>query len=265
LEITNKLAEWEGPRVCYAHWNGDIKNHITFYHCPGAHSGRQIFTRYTISFSVDLTSLHYWKERLKTTCIQFSMSSDAFLSQPVLLLKDPDGLPLKLVFTTGDKRRGLEQSPISSAFAIKGFYGVEISSHDHQSLAALFTRKFWWKVQKHDSCKRFLLSKEEHNFIDVGSCHDRIQSGEEEGLIHHIAIAMKGLESYTRIFSYISRTRYWSVFRWHQDGVLSLYFRMPEGILFELLLCPIVSLNKSPLHHMLTAPNRLKKGELKQY
>jgi catechol 2,3-dioxygenase-like lactoylglutathione lyase family enzyme len=246
LQVTHKHAEFEGPKVCHFHWSEELQSYMTFFHCPELREDRQATSPYTVSFSVDHSSLEYWMCRFKIACIPFSRSSEAFDQQPVLLFNDPDGLPLKLVFTTADKRDGIKHPSIPINFCIKGLYGLEIHIMDQEHLPPLFNKALGWMMHAKHNRTRYSRAGELNGCIDLVKIDNGVKSNLERSLIHHVAFAITELESYTRVLSYIDRTKSWSVSRWRENDVLSIYFQIPEGMLFEILLCPRFSINRNP-------------------
>jgi glyoxalase family protein len=245
LQVRHKHAEFEGPKVCHFHWNEELQSYLTFFHCPQLRGDRQSDSPYAVSFAVDLSSFEYWVGRFKNTRIPFSQSTEVFDERPVLELNDPDGLPLKLVFTTADKRKGLEHPSIPLNFAIKGIYGVEIPIKDQHDLTTLFNTGFGWTMQQKGTSTRYSGTEELNGVIDMVKSQDCFKSTLEGRLIHHIAFAIKELESYTKVLSYIHDTNSWSFSRWREHDILSLYFQIPEGILFEILVSPSVFVKRN--------------------
>jgi glyoxalase family protein len=235
--VIHKQSLFEGPKVCHFYWNEEVEHFITFYHCPALGTGKTgTDTIHSISFSVSFCSFHYWLNRFRNWGIQFSQLNDNLHNAPILLFADPDGLPIKLVFTIKDNRVGLADHIVPSGFSIKGFYAVEISSFAANSLFKLLTEQFGLECKElYYPRRRFSTHNQPGTFIDVAASSTKEKGVSGWGRVHHIALWMEDWETCSKAFEQIQETKKESIFRLYPNQFSSLYFHEAEGILFELL------------------------------
>jgi glyoxalase family protein len=237
LSVIHKFSLCEGPKVCRFYWNEKVDKFITFYHCPGLRKGKRgTGTAHTISFSVCLTSLLFWINRLQKESIPFTQSTDPFKQSPVLCFKDPDGLTLKLVFIKELQRDEKGNNHMPPEFSITGIYAIEILSGQYLSFANLFLN------QLNMNCRK--VSPNRYCFLNDSHCGDSIDvtidPSKEKGVsgcgtIHHIALMIHDWVTFANIHHSILDKQQAIITRSHSNGDHSIYFWVSDGILFELL------------------------------
>ncbi|HEX8315715.1 MAG TPA: VOC family protein [Flavisolibacter sp.] len=236
LRVHHKASLFDGPKVCHFYLNEGVKGFITFYHCPGLADGRNTNSSDAISFSVPISSFHYWVSRFQKEKISFFEQQDPFDKRQVLLFKDPDGLSLKLHFLETENRSRTMDSVLPWRFAVQGISGLKISTSDFKNLAAFFTCQLGLtKRNITGNCNRFHLGPTLENILDVYDCPGQIADPSGCGRLHHIAFEVTNWLSYSAAQSFLFDAAGWSVFRRHPDQYSSLYFKLGEGPLFEIL------------------------------
>jgi glyoxalase family protein len=210
---------------------------LTFYHCPGLKQGQKgTNIIQTISFSVNLSSFGFWLNRLKQFRISFYDLRDPFSNENTLILQDPDGLTLELIFNIRDNRTGITIGNVPDCFSIKGFYKVKITSDRYQYLAHLLEDCFRLKYQgAKGKLHRFALYNHPGSIVDVQDCTENIHGFNGCGLIHHVAFIMQDQQAYAQLTLRLAQVQNSLFYYRQQPHFSSFYFQEPEGILFEVL------------------------------
>jgi glyoxalase family protein len=237
LSVIHKFSLFGGPKVCHFYWNEKVDKFITFYHCPGLRNGKRgTGTAHTISFSVCLSSLLFWINRLQKESIQFKETTDPFKHLPVLCFKDPDGLTLKLVFIKELQSEEKGHSHMPPEFSITGVYAIEILSGQYLSFANLFLDQLNMNCRK-VSANRYRFLNDSHcgDSIDVTIDPRKEKGASGCGTIHHIALKIYNWVTFVNIYYSILDKQKAIITRSHSNGHHSIYFWLSDGILFELL------------------------------
>jgi glyoxalase family protein len=237
LRVLHKTAPYGGPRVCHFYWEEELRNFLTFYHCPGLRQGQKSANMVqTVSFSVNLSSFGFWLNRLKQFRISFYAIRDPFSNENTLILNDPDGLTLELIFNTKDNRTGITIGNVPDCFSIKGFYKVEITSSRYANLAHLLEDCFRLKYQgAKGKLHRFAHHSHPGSIVDVQDCSENIHGDNGCGMIHHVAFKMQDQQAYAQLTLQMAQVQNSLFYFRQQPHFSSFYFREPEGFLFEVL------------------------------
>jgi glyoxalase family protein len=237
FRVLHRTSPHGGPRVCHFHWDEELRNFLTFYHCPGLQRGRAgINMVHTASFSVNLSSLGFWVDRLNGYQVAFKQVRDLFSNEIVLCFEDPDGLSLELVFTINDNRIGVKTGNVPGCFSIKGLHKVEIASGRFPELAELLSAHFRLKhIAATKKRHRFALFNRPGSIIDVQDSSWNMHGASGCGLIHHVAICMQDHQAYVQLSQQVAQSpNKFLSYKQHRHFA-SFYYREAEGILFEVL------------------------------
>jgi glyoxalase family protein len=230
LRMVKKTVNQDDPTVYhlfYADENGDAGSDITFFEYPGAPRGRagdgMIHT--TVFRVGSEEALDFWAERLSGEGIE------TFRAGNNLGFEDPEGLGLELVVSDApDKPLTADHPDIPEEFRLQGFDGVRgYSSAPEHSRTLLEDglgfepgEEWTWTV----------VGNERRGWITYDPPPpERGLSG--AGTVHHVAWAstMEDHEAWRERVKQVGMhptpviDRFW---------FLSVYFREPSGILFEI-------------------------------
>jgi glyoxalase family protein len=245
LRMVKKTVNQDDPTVYhlfYADDKGSPGADITFFEYPGAPRGRAgVGMVHRIVFRVgSQEALTFWEERLTSDGVDVSLSGES------LQFDDPEGLGLELrVVDTPDEPLIAEHPEIPREFAIQGFDGVRAYSADPEGSRKLLEETLGFKPTG-DASWEIRGGKR-------GSIYQYDQSTERglqgAGTVHHVAwademdehdawqkrVAGSGEAHPTPIID-----RFW---------FLSIYFREPSGVLFEIAtLGPGFATDEDPEH-----------------
>jgi glyoxalase family protein len=229
LRLVKKTVNQDDPTVYhlfYADELGSPGSDITFFEYPGARRGRAgAGMIHTVAFRVGSEdALDFWEARLAGDADAVSRTDG------VLAFEDPEGLRLELRVSTADEPLAAEHPEIPPDSAVRGFDGVRaFASNPAQSVDTLegvlgfvHAGNEAWEVRG--------ASRGGLYAYDAPPA-DRGIGG--AGTVHHIAFSST-MEDHQGWWERVARAglqpspvidRFW--FR-------SIYFREPNGILFEI-------------------------------
>src|ERR1700712_1137103 len=122
--LVKKTVNFDASEVYHLYY-GDALGHpgsiLTFFPYQGLTNGRHGKGMLnTTTFSVSISSLNYWLDRLKKFNINFKAPQERFDNELFVYFEDPDGLGLELIFTDKDTRPGNTYGHIPLEHSIKG-------------------------------------------------------------------------------------------------------------------------------------------------
>ncbi len=187
-----------------------------------------------VGYRIPPSALDYWQERLHTHNI--STHLETRFGQQVLCFEDPDGMALELVTDDSpSKVRHWVDSPIPEACAIQGFHGATIWVFDHTPSARLLTEIMGYTlVGQEGNRRRYRAAGEVGAYIDLVE-KDGLGLGQAgAGSVHHIAFRTQSDEEQAeyrqallQVGLHVTPVRDRQYFR-------SIYFREPNGVLYEI-------------------------------
>jgi glyoxalase family protein len=230
LRMVKKTVNQDDPTVYhlfYADENGDAGSDITFFEYPGAPRGRagdgMIHT--TVFRVGSEASLDYWAERLGGEHVA------AVRDGRSLRFEDPEGLGLELMVTDApDAPLTAEHPDIPEEHRLQGFEGVRAYSSGAQHSKQLLEEGLGFEAGEDDTWT--VVGDKRRGWITYDTPpSERGLSG--AGTVHHVAWAceMDEQEAWRERVRQVGMhptpviDRFW---------FLSVYFREPSGVLFEI-------------------------------
>jgi glyoxalase family protein len=237
LNFIPKTSFFDGPKVCHFYWDKEIKNFITFYHCPGLiNDCKAASPGGTISFSVCEDGVVYWENRLRRHSIPFQQTIDELEGTKAFRFCDPDGLHLKLVFTSAGKGADVHCHKSYDNHLIIGLYGIEITSIKVNPLKTLFTEQLKMSVQdRFLNGFRFFSEKKEGSIIDLNTNVPAKNVTNGSGRIHHVAIKIQNWTQYIELQNYFQQQNPNAIFKKRPDNFSSLYLWNDEDLMLEIV------------------------------
>jgi glyoxalase family protein len=230
LRMVKKTVNQDDPTVYhlfYASENGDAGSDITFFEYPGAPRGRAGGGMvHTTGFRVGSdASRDYWAERLGGQGVVTQRDGGS------LRFEDPEGLGLELMVTDApDTPLTAEHPEIPEEHRLQGFEGVRAYSSAPQQSKPVLEDGMGFEARDDDTW--IVIGDERRGWITYDSPPgERGLSG--AGTVHHVAWAstMEAHEDWRERVRQVGMhptpviDRFW---------FLSIYFREPSGVLFEI-------------------------------
>lgn len=189
-----------------------------------------------VPFRIPAASLDFWIDRLAAAAVDFEGPETRF-GEPVLALRDPDGIPLELIARgAGEPQAVWSDSPVPTPHAIRGFAGATLCLDGHARTAALLTETLGLRETGNEGSRFRYRSGEGADGVAIDLvCQPEAGPGRMGiGAVHHLAwrapsdaaqhewrqvLAAAGLD----VTPILDR----GYFR-------SVYFREPGGVLLEI-------------------------------
>lgn len=227
-----------GTIVTFFYWAGDLAR--------GRVGSGQVAA---ISLSVPAASLDFWQVRLAGQKIP--VTRDIRHGEERLGFADPDGIPVELIAVADDSRRGWSGGDVPAEHAVRGLHRVELTVPTAASTVALLTGEMGYRVvQSEGNWQRFALGAgRSGEWVDVVADPSVRPGRGGSGTIHHIAWnvpdASRQRELRARLVAaglHVSDVR-------DRDYFRSIYYREPNGILFEVATAgPGFAVDEAPEH-----------------
>jgi glyoxalase family protein len=245
LRLVKKTVNQDDPTVYhlfYADEQGSPGSDITFFEYPGARRGRAgAGMVHTVAFRVASdAALDFWERRLAAERVSTRRDGAA------LSFEDPEGIRIELrAVTTGDAALVADHPEIPAELALQGFDGARAFATDpddgrgllEQVLGFAPTGDAAWEVRGPTRGGLYQLDPppSERGVGGAGTVHHiAFATQTEEQEAWQRAVAAAGMQPTPVI------DRFW--FR-------SVYFREPNGVLFELAtLGPGFAVDEDPAH-----------------
>ena len=237
LRFVKRTVNFDDPSTYHLYFGdrtGRPGTVITFFPWLGARRGtRGTGQVVATSFAIPAQSIRYWSERLKKEGVIFERNSRRF-DEEVVRLFDPDGLLLELIASAHLDDVDFE-SGVPGEFAIRAFHAPTLEVQKAKLTEQLLTAFGFDLIAEEGGRRRFALNQRSTSaHVDVIERPDG-QFGEiAAGTVHHIAFRAANEEEQ------LLWRRQLVDLGLHVTPVVdrqyfhSIYFREPNGILFEI-------------------------------
>ena len=238
LRFVKRTVNFDDPGTYHFYFGDDAGSPgtiLTFF--PWPHAGRGLAGAGEVThtaFSVPLSSMGYWEQRLSEKGILFERSGRRF-AEEVLTLPDPDGMKIEIV---GHADAGPVKAPryadVPAEHAIRGFFGVTMLQQEGKETTKILAVMGFHKIAEEGARLRFAAHGDaQGNHIDIVVEPQANYGRPGAGTVHHIAFRAANdaaqVEWREEIGRYIPTTAVLD-----RDYFHSIYFREPGGVLFEL-------------------------------
>ena len=240
LRLVKQTVNFEAPEVYHLYYGDEQGNPgsiLTFFPYNGLAKGRHGNGMLnTTSFSVPLSSLDFWMQRLDRFDILYKSPQERFENEIVIYFEDIDGLGLELVFTDKDERPGIPSDLIDSAHAIKGIYNVEIWQEGYEP----HTTHILTNVLNHELIAekgnrfRYAAVDKPGHYVDIIFASGNQKGRAGSGTVHHLAFAVESSRAQIELMIKVGQMGLNPTPILDRKYFSSVYFREPGGVLFEI-------------------------------
>jgi glyoxalase family protein len=245
LRLVKKTVNFDDPGTYHFYFGneaGDPGTIMTFFPWEGIIPGRRGTGQATeTAFAVPEGSLDFWKNRLADEDVIFNNPNPSRrLDEKYLSLLDPDGLKIELVETSETFVNPYHFNGVPDDSAIRGFHNTTLMVRDHESTADLLTSVFGYKLIATEG-NRYRYSSEENvsgHLIDLVRSPSTAVGHVAGGSVHHVAFRTVSLESQLEVRKHILDFGLHPTDQINRHYFMSIYFREPQGILFEIATDP---------------------------
>lgn len=232
LRFIKKTVNFDDPGTYHFYFGDNAGNPgtiMTFFPWgENAQKGRPGKGQVTVtSFSIPAGSLNFWQDRLKKYNVTFAGPYERF-GEKILSFEDPDGIGIELIETN-----------YGSNTQITGFHSATLSIDKITPTQNILTDVLGFKQSGYDGNRyRFASENFPGKFIDLLIVPDAIRGIMGAGAVHHIAFRAKdeNRQLEMREAAIAKDMRATEVI--DRKYFKSVYFREPNGILFEIATDP---------------------------
>lgn len=240
LRLVKKTVNFDDPgsyHLYYGDRAGTPGTIVTFFVWPGAgRSKTGVGEPVALTFAVPKGSLDYWKDRLETA---------GHVPQPrtnrwgieLLRVSDPDGMSVELVESTESGDNSYWASPgIPEEYAVRGISSVSLVHTDLTGSRDLFTSGLGFKhLASDDDRARYAVGA---SFVDVIKARQDRHGRMGAGTIHHVAFRVGDDDAQAKWHGHVTRLGLPVSPVMDRNYFHSIYFREPDGVLFEIATDP---------------------------
>jgi predicted esterase/catechol 2,3-dioxygenase-like lactoylglutathione lyase family enzyme len=240
LRLVKRTVNFDDPDSYHLYFGDAIGSPgtiLTFFAWPGASRGRQgVGQAIAIGLAIPSTSLGYWIDRLIQRGIAFS-GPDKRFGEQVLVLRDPDGLPIELI-TQPDPPAIVpwQESGIPPEHVIRGTHSATILVNASEPTADLLTETLGLdRLGEEDGRVRYQTG--EHvpgSILDVRAASGFWPGVMSAGTIHHLAWRVPDDDAQSRWREVLEPLGLGVTPVLDRQYFHSIYFREPGDVLFEI-------------------------------
>jgi glyoxalase family protein len=231
LRLVKRTVNFDDPGSYHFYFGDDIGSPgtiITFFPWPGARRGTRGSGQVaTVSFAIPHNSIAFWKERLRANHVVAEEISDRFGNNALRFL-DPDGLMLELI---GPSRTGgFPQEDRILGFAAPT---LEVRHLDHTE--KLLTEVLGFEFVGEEGKRRRLRGSGSNASAEIDLVSSDAGLGQiAVGSVHHIAFRAANDDEQLRVREELVARGLSVTPVIDRQYFHSIYFREPNGILFEI-------------------------------
>jgi glyoxalase family protein len=239
LRFVKKTVNFDDPGTYHLYY-GDEVGHpgtiLTFFPWEHAAPGRGgVGLAQQTAFRVPASALGYWTQRLVEKGVAHEALEKRF-GEPVLPFTDPDGMSLALVGAAGaEAEPAWHGDDIPAENAIRGFFGVTLLVDDAARTAAVLRDVLGFTATGNDGpSTRFHASETVGGVVDLREAKGFLTGRLGRGSVHHIAFRAVDDAAQAAMAKLVRQHGLQPTHQLDRNYFRSVYFREPNGILFEI-------------------------------
>ena len=211
--------------------------YLPFFPWEGVQKGRAGTGMATaIGYAVPKGSLEFWSKRFGDLNVK-NHPPDEIFGEKRLSFEDPDGLLLDLfVSPAEDVRKPWTTRDTVEAVAIKGFHNVTLTVRKLDLTAKILTEIFGYRLLAQEGNRyRFITDAvPTANLVDIIEEPDGKAGYNAAGTNHHVAFRAKDDNLLMAFREKVQQAGFPITEKIDRNYFYSLYFREPNGVLFEI-------------------------------
>jgi len=241
VKLTINFDDPETYHFYFGNEEGTPGSILTFFPWPGASRGVVGSGQVSApALAIPLGSDQYWRSRLSRLGVPVTDGGERF-GETVLVVLDPDGLPLELVATAhANPALAWKDAPIDVEHAICGFHSATLSEEGYEQTARLLTGTMGFAaVAEEGNRYRYQAgSGGAGAMVDLLCTPDGRFGRLGAGTVHHIAWRTPDDEQQLQWHDELARLGYNVTPVVDRNYFHSIYYREPGGVLFEIATDP---------------------------
>ncbi len=247
LRLVKKTVNFDAPDVYHLYFGdeaGAPGSILTYFEFPGAAPGRAgAGMIHTLRWRVaSEQSLQFWRERLAREGVELASGS----RERALRLRDPEGLGLELAIDdSADRPLAARARDIPAEHALLGFDGVRVYGNERDREHELLTETMGFTMTEPGA---YLLRGGRRQASYVYDEPPPTEGLQGAGTVHHIAWCDRD-DEHARWRQRLIDAGAGATAIIDRQYFLSIYFREPRGVLFELATpSPGFAIDEDPQH-----------------
>ena len=230
LRLVKRTVNFDDPGSYHFYFGDNIGTPgtiMTFFPWPGARRGARGSGQVTtVSFAVPRKSMAFWKERLRETHVIAEEIAGRFGSDALRFL-DPDGLQLELVASANEES--------SSERAVRGFAAPTLEVRNPEKTEKLLTENLGFEFVAEENNRRRFRGSGSNASAEIDLVSSEAGFGQiAAGTVHHIAFRAADDDEQLKMRDQLVARGLNVTPVIDRQYFHSIYFREPNGILFEI-------------------------------
>jgi glyoxalase family protein len=230
LRLVKRTVNFDDPGSYHFYFGDNIGTPgtiMTFFPWPGARRGARGSGQVTtVSFAVPRNSMAFWKERLRATHVIAEEIEGRFGCNALRFL-DPDGLQLELVASANEES--------SSERAIRGFAAPTLEVRNPEKTEKLLTEILEFEFVAEENNRRRFRGSGSNASAEIDLVSSEAGFGQiAAGTVHHIAFRAPDDDEQLKVREQLVARGLNVTPVIDRQYFHSIYFREPNGILFEI-------------------------------
>ena len=238
LRRVKKTVNFDRPDVYHLYYgdeNGTPGSVMTYFPFPNLEQGRKGAGEVgTTAFSIPDGAVGFWQDRLTSMGLKELKTSQRF-GENRLEFSGPDGENFALVESNNDNRTAWETDKIPNEVAIRGFHSASIRVRDTGATRELLKFMHHETFDTENSITRMVVENGNGaHVIDLEKLPSSSKAAlQGAGSVHHIAFAVEDRAAQMKVREKLLQTGYQVTPVIDRDYFWAIYFRTPDGVLFE--------------------------------
>ena len=230
LRLVKRTVNFDDPGSYHFYFGDNIGSPgtiVTFFPWPGARRGARGSGQVTtVSFAIPQNSMAFWKERLRANQVIAEQIEGRFGSNALRFL-DPDGLQLELVASANEES--------SSERAIRGFAAPTLEIRNPEKTEKLLTEILGFEFVAEENNRRRFRGGGSNASAEIDLVSSEAGFGQiAAGTVHHIAFRAADDDEQLKMREQLVARGLNVTPVIDRQYFHSIYFREPNGILFEI-------------------------------
>ncbi len=191
------------------------------------------------SFSAPAAAMDFWRARLAAAGVRYTGEPTPF-REDALHFDDPSGLHIRIVGTERDAREPWTRPDIIAAHAIRGIHSVAMHVRQPAVSGALLTRMMDASLaEESEGITRYAMGDAAPGrMVEVVNAGDADPAVNGLGTVHHVAFAVATADDQLRMQKELRALGLNVTDVMDRQYFTSIYFREPNGVLFEIATLP---------------------------
>lgn len=241
LRLVKRTVNFDNPGVYHFYYGDSYGSPGTImttfpYKGKGVREGEKGAGQVTsTSFSIPLTSLEFWRERLSASGAAIGEIAHRF-EEDVIVFSDPSGLVLELIACDDDRNSAWIPQEIGGQHAIRGVHSVTMQLRELEPTIELLTEHLGFEVLGTESERTRLVARtggagRTIDLLHVPAAPDGLNG---TGTVHHVALAVATDDEQLTIQDELRTLGFNVTDVRDRQYFRSIYFREPGGVLLEI-------------------------------